>query len=303
MSHDLSVLVLAAGLGTRLKPYTDTIPKPLAPVVDKSILAHQLDSIHALGQQTTVTHIGANAHYLADQVEAEALALGFHKVFKEVPEILGTGGPLNRLYEYGWKGELLVMNSDNFHDFDLARFVFAARESGAPFALLCMDFGPANNLECNPQGFICGRDGKYSVGDFVRKVAFSGIAWYSPEMLARIELSDFNVVDFWMREAKRGVLPLAYLEQEDRTWIDMGSPSGFYRASQARLAKMQLTSWVAPTVSLENTNIGPGTIVCGSSSIGKSCSFDHCIILPGTSIPAHQVIQNRIVGKGFQWEL
>ncbi len=303
MSQPLSVLVLAAGLGTRLKPYTDQIPKPLAPIVDKSILAHQLDSISSLGKVTPVSHVGANAHYLAEQVKAAALALGFDHVFQELPNILGTGGPLNRVYEHGWKGELLVMNSDNFHDFDLGAFVVAARQSKAPFALLCMDYAPANNLECDARGLICGRDGKYSVGIAARKVAFSGIAWYSEETLSRIALDDFNVVDFWKREAERGVLPLAYLEQEGRTWIDMGSPQGFYRACEARLAQLGISAWADPTLSLNANQLGQGAVIHAPTTLGSDCRFAHCIVLPGAEIPSGSVVEHCIKGKGFQWDL
>jgi MurNAc alpha-1-phosphate uridylyltransferase len=303
MSHSLSVLILAAGLGTRLKPYTDKVPKPLTPVVDRNILEHQMDAIHSMARICPVAHVGANAHHLAEQIQSASAILGIEHVFVEMPNILGTGGPLHRLRAHGWHGEVLVLNGDNYHDFDLAAFVKAARASHDPFALLCMDFGPANNLECDVHGRICGRDGKYSVGSSVRKVAFSGVSWYAPETVSRIAGSDFNVVDFWKREAEAGRLPLAYLDQREHTWIDMGSPEGLYRACEARLLQLHVDRWVHPTVKVEGVQIGSGSIVSEGVQIGKEAQLERSLLLPGAVVDPGQVVKNCILGAGFQWNI
>lgn len=303
MTQPLSVLILAAGLGTRLKPYTDRVPKPLVPVVDRSILMHQMDSVRAMGTRISLDHVGANAHHLAHQIEAAAPSLGIDHVFVEQPEILGTGGPLQQAWEYGWHGELLVMNSDNYHNFDLAAFVTAARLTNDGFALLCMDYSAANNLECDSSGHICGRDGKYTVGEFVRKVAFSGVSWYREDCLSRIRKTDFNIVDFWMREAEQARLPFAYLGQQHHTWIDMGSPQGFYRASLARLRELGIRSFVHPEAIVEKCDIGDGVVICEQTKVAAGTRLQGCIILPGAEILPGQSIENCIIGGGFQWEL
>ena len=69
----LNVLILAAGLGTRLRPLTNDMPKPLVPVVDASILDLQARKARAIGN----IRLHANAHYLADQVVAAGEKLGF----------------------------------------------------------------------------------------------------------------------------------------------------------------------------------------------------------------------------------
>lgn len=74
MENDsLNVLILAAGLGTRLRPLTNDVPKPLVPVVDASILDLQARKARAIGN----IRLHANAHYLADQVVAAGKTLGF----------------------------------------------------------------------------------------------------------------------------------------------------------------------------------------------------------------------------------
>ncbi|MBR2306350.1 MAG: NTP transferase domain-containing protein, partial [Fibrobacter sp.] len=135
----MNVLILAAGLGTRLRPLTNDVPKPLVPVVDASILDLQARKARAIGN----VRLHANAHYLAEQVVAAGETLGFEKVWVEQPEILGTAGPLHRIYAAGYRGGLLVMNGDAYCSFDLKKFVESAvsrasLENGPQVALLAV---------------------------------------------------------------------------------------------------------------------------------------------------------------------
>ena len=303
MSNPLHALILAAGHGTRLKPYTDMVPKPLVPVVDRSILEHQVRAIAQLRKTFKVKTVCCNAHHLADQVQEAAAQLGIDRVFVESPKILGTGGPLHRMVREGWKGEILVLNGDNYHNFDLVAFVRAARKSLASFALLCVDHPEVNTIEVDVHGRVSGVTGRYSVENAVRNLTFSGVSWYSPKALARMEASDFSIVDFWMREAESGILPLAYTAQSQATWIDMGTPLGLYRACQARLVELSVDRWVDPFLALQGVDVGPGAIVSAGSWIGTGSSLHNCIVLPNARIEENSRLENCIVGAGFRWDI
>ncbi|HSQ41838.1 MAG TPA: sugar phosphate nucleotidyltransferase [Fibrobacteraceae bacterium] len=303
MSEPLAVLVLAAGLGTRLRPYTELVPKPLVPVVDKTMLAHQMTAVSRLRTCIQVDRVFANAHHLADQVQEVAGPLGIDQVMLEHPQILGTGGPLHRIWAEGWRGELLVLNSDNYHAFHLAQFVSAARDSDAPFALFCVDHARTNFLECDARGYVCGREGKYSVGSFVRKMTFSGVSWYSADALARISAQDFNVVDFWKREAENGVLPLAYTAQSQAVWIDMGTPQSLYDACATRLLELGVDRWVDRWVNMEGVSLGLGAVVCAGAWVGPDSSLRHCVLLPDARVEPGTQLEKCVVGPGFRWNL
>ena len=158
----LNVLILAAGLGTRLRPLTNEIPKPLVRVYDKSILEIQAERAKSLGD----VRLHANAHYLAEQVVNAGERLGFEKVWVEQPEILGTAGPLRRIFTAGYRGGLLIMNGDAYCSFDLAAFVQNARtayEAGkadgsnrGEVALLAVDFPKVNTFRVGPDGCLVG---------------------------------------------------------------------------------------------------------------------------------------------------
>lgn len=301
MNEPLAVLILAAGLGSRLKPLTDRLPKPLVPVVDRSILEHQVHAVFRLREFLPVHSIYANAFHLQEQIVAAAPLLGIDHVQVESPRLQGTGTPLRRIQDEGFQGEILVLNGDSYHHFDLADFVRAARASGEHAALLLVDHAPTNVVGCDARGRVCSRAGRYSVGNAVRSLTYSGVAWYSREAIGRILYEDHNIVDFWQREAESGRLPLAYTSQTESTWIDMGTPEGLYRACEARLLELGLDRWVHPSAQIAGCDIGPGCVVGEGVCLEPGSTLRHCILLPGTRLDEGQQIQRTIHGPGFSW--
>ena len=210
----LNVLILAAGLGTRLRPLTSEIPKPLVRVYDKSILEIQMERAKSLGD----VRLHANAHYLADQIVSEGERLGFEKVWVETPEILGTAGPLRRIYAAGYRGGLLIMNGDAYCNFDLGAFVRNARaayEAGkadgsnrCEAALLAVDFPKVNTFRVGADGCLAGVAGRFG-SEEGRAATFSGISWYSDEALARIRDGEFDIREFWIRRLRLAVRRLS----------------------------------------------------------------------------------------------
>jgi N-acetyl-alpha-D-muramate 1-phosphate uridylyltransferase len=104
-------MVLAAGLGTRMRPLTDDRPKPLLPLEGRSLLDHALDRLEAAG----VRHIVVNAHWFADQIAAVA-ARGDPRIVlqREDAVLLETGGGVRRALPYLGDGPFAVVNGDAF---------------------------------------------------------------------------------------------------------------------------------------------------------------------------------------------
>ncbi|HBJ60029.1 MAG TPA: hypothetical protein DDY72_06365, partial [Verrucomicrobia bacterium] len=99
-------VVLAAGLGTRLRPFTCATPKPLLPVWGESMLAHVVRQLRDWG----VEEIAVNCHYLHEQIEAWCAANGCRASYE--PEILGTGGALNPLRDWIGADDFYLVNGD-----------------------------------------------------------------------------------------------------------------------------------------------------------------------------------------------
>lgn len=287
-NNSLNVLILAAGLGTRLRPLTNGIPKPLVPVVDASILDLQARKARSIGD----VRLHANAHYLAEQVVAAGKSLGFERVWVE-PEILGTAGPLRRIYAEGYRGGLLVMNGDAYCNFDLKRFVrnaqaMAAQPGGAQVALLAVDFSQVNTFRVDVDGRLAGVVGRFGSAEGVA-ATFSGVSWYSDGALSRIREGEFDIREFWKQEIAAGRAPFVDMTQLHTTWIDMGSPEGLMSAVEARLKELGRSPYEA--VVEPGVELPPGVTV------------KHSVIYAGAEIEPGETIENEIRGKVFKWKV
>jgi N-acetyl-alpha-D-muramate 1-phosphate uridylyltransferase len=105
-------MVLAAGLGTRMKPLTDRMPKPLVPVAGKPLIAHAFDRL----READVKRAVVNVHYMPDQLEAwcKTIVSPTVTVSDERDTILDTGGGIARALPLLGHDPFFVMNSDSF---------------------------------------------------------------------------------------------------------------------------------------------------------------------------------------------
>lgn len=150
-------MLLAAGLGTRMRPITDTIPKPLVKIGGITMADRALDLLEAAGVTRTVV----NVHYLAEQMEAH-LARRAHPdilISDERAQLLDSGGGLKKGFDLLSSGPVLVMNSDLFWVGEPRSNL--ARLAGF-FAPECMDMA----LLCVPLERTTGHNGKkdFSLG-------------------------------------------------------------------------------------------------------------------------------------------
>ena len=183
----MKAVLLAAGLGTRLKPLTDTIPKCLVRVAGRTLLDVWLDALGAAG----VDEVLLNTHHLSHQVEAHvALRRDPHPRVGIVhePELLGSAGTLaaNRhLLEH--EDMFLAVNADNLTDFNLRALVDEHRSSGTVATVTV--FSAPEPSRC---GIVEVRDGL--VTGFEEKpreprsnLANAGMYAFHPDVLAMIE--------------------------------------------------------------------------------------------------------------------
>lgn len=132
----MKALLLAAGLGTRLRPITDTIPKCLVPIHGKPLLGYWLDMLLTDG----IERILINTHYLPDAVRAFVAASRWKEAIDLVheDELLGTGGTIVRNRAFFGDQPFLVAHADNLTRFDVAAFAAAhcARAAGVDITMM-----------------------------------------------------------------------------------------------------------------------------------------------------------------------
>jgi len=167
----LKAFLLAAGLGTRLRPLTDRIPKCLVPVCGKPLLQIWLEALQKYG----IKEVLVNTHHLADQVEEFVASHPFEglkiTLFHE-PELLGSAGTVaaNRAF-IGDDEEFLVIYADNLTDFDLGAFMAFHRAKKAEFSMALFE---------SPEPTECGvalLDENERIIDFEEKPAEPKSVW------------------------------------------------------------------------------------------------------------------------------
>ncbi|RMH69200.1 MAG: NDP-sugar synthase [Gemmatimonadetes bacterium] len=118
----MKAMILAAGFGTRLRPLTDRIPKPLIDIGGKPLVLHIIDQL----KQAQITEIVINLHYLGGQIQAvlgDGTAFGVHITYSEEPEILGTGGGVKRAQPWLGDAPFLIFNGDILTDLPLTTLI------------------------------------------------------------------------------------------------------------------------------------------------------------------------------------
>lgn len=154
----MRALLLAAGMGTRLRPITDTIPKCLVPIHGVPLLDYWLN---LLFRNEDMERALINTHYLPDQVRAHVAGSPWRDRIDLVheEELLGTGGTIVANRTYFRREPFLVAHADNLTDFDLAGFTHAhsIRPQGCAMTMLAFrtdDPSSCGVLELNRQGIV-----------------------------------------------------------------------------------------------------------------------------------------------------
>jgi mannose-1-phosphate guanylyltransferase len=269
----LPVMVLAAGLGTRLRPLTEHRAKPLVPVGDRPALAHVLDRLRAAG----ATRIVVNAHHHAAQVRTFVEGLGASASagvsLSEETELLGTAGGIARAAPLLGEGDVLVWNGDILADVDVASLV-AAHQAPSEATLLVQPL-PAGR---GPVGLdLDGRVVRLRQDRFGTEATggdFLGIHVLGRRLRERLPASGGLVEDVLVPALSRGEEVRAVLF--DAPWEDIGTVPTYLAANVAWLRERRLERWVGPGaqvdggVVLDASVVGAGAVVSGSGFIVRS---------------------------------
>ncbi len=288
-------LVLAAGLGTRLKPLTDHMPKPLLPVCGRPLIDKILSDIRRAG----VDRIAVNTHHLAVKMHAHLADSPLKKILQinHEPVILGTGGPLvncRTLFED--YGHLLLHNGDILTDINLQELVRTHMDSGATATMALID-GPENRVHFRAGEVvdILGEIGTPPSADS-RSLTYAGISIYSGGILKYLprEAKYFSLVKFLLEIIRgapgsvRGYLP------EGVYWNDIGTLGQYFKAHNDIIVGRKLK---IPGARIRgNISCGAGSriskraVIQGFASVGSGCRIGgahlkNCIISDGTAIP------------------
>ena len=293
-----------AGLGTRLKPLTDLLPKPLVPLFHRPLIEWAMASCRAAG----ITEFAINTHHLPERWEMldgewtmagpgieggnglpskigtwDGLPLHlFHE-----PQLLETGGGVKNIGAWAGGESVLVHNGDIHASLPLGRLIAAHEASGDPVTLALRSDGVARHIALEGDRAI---DIRNLLGRSEGSHQFTGIYCFTPELLDMIPAGEkISVIPAFLELAKQSRLGAIVLDDGD--WRDLGDPAAYLAAHrELDLApRIHPEALIDPTATIENSVVGPG------AQIGAGAMVKNSVVWPGAKVAAGAEIESRIV--------
>lgn len=214
----MKAMILAAGLGQRMRPLTDHLPKPLLPVADKPLLQYHLENLQAAG----VCDIIINLAYLGGKIRdfvGDGSRFGLRVIYSEEPEPLETGGALARALPLLGEAPFVLVNGDVWSDYPLGELTGRNLAPGCNGHLLLVP-----NPEFHPGGdFALSRNGLLVNDPKQSRFTFAGISLLRPQMITSYpeRREKFPLGEVLRHEIARGRLTA---EVYRGRWSDVGTP-------------------------------------------------------------------------------
>lgn len=274
-------MVLAAGLGTRLRPLTERLPKPLAPVGDRPQIDHVLGAL----ADARVPRAVVNTHHLGDRFdEAWRRAQPLEVRCSPEAEILGTAGGLRLAAPLLGEGDVLVWNADILAELDVAALLRAHEASGALATLVVSEPISGRGTVGLAQDGSVARLRSFHRADDVRGVDYVGIAVVGAELRHTLPEVGCLVGDVLLPTLERGGRVESFALA--RRFVDTGTLRSYLDANLGWLEQRGLSAWkhrsavVARSVSLEASLIGERAVVDGVGSL------ERVVVWPGARATA-----------------
>jgi N-acetyl-alpha-D-muramate 1-phosphate uridylyltransferase len=234
----MKAMILAAGLGTRLKPFTDQHPKALAVVNGKTILQRNIEYLASYGLKDVMI----NVHHFADQIIdliKENNGFGSNITFSdETNEVLETGGGIKKAAWFFENEELpfVVMNVDVLTDMNLKEMILQQEKNSILATLAVTSRETSRYFLFDEKNHLCGwknvKTGEKRISrksDKYFQKAFSGIHVISPKIFSLIKMEGkFSMVDVYLEQAKSH--DIGAFDHSGSKFIDVGKPESILKA-------------------------------------------------------------------------
>lgn len=298
--------ILGAGLGTRLRPLTERLPKPLVPLFHRPLAEWAMLACARAG----VSRLAVNTHHLpeawadfgapaapgpppppggnglpgrARSWQGRELTL-FHE-----PVLLETGGGLKNLAAWLDGDPVLVHNGDIFSTMPLERLVAAHETSGLPVTLALRSMGEAKHIAVDEAGTRC-TDIRGRLGRAEGTHVFSGVYCASRELLDRLPPGErISVIPAFLELAREGRLGVVVLDEGH--WLDLGDRNSYLQAHR----DLDLGPAIHPLAVIEEgaiierSVVGPGAVIRAGAVVRNS------VVWPGCEVAGEAVLDECVV--------
>jgi mannose-1-phosphate guanylyltransferase len=304
----LRALILAGGLGTRLRPLTFSRPKHLLPIANVPHIDHVLDLLQRHG----VHEIVLLTSYLAEAFEPTVERAAQRGLTVEVAherEPLGTAGGLKNAQELVGNETFLAFNGDVLTDVDLSEMVEWHRERNAEatIVLTAVDHPSAYGVvPTEPDGRVLGFIEKPPPGEAPTNLVNAGVYICEPRLLDRIPAGQVS-------SAERELFPAVvedrtmYAKGTDAYWMDIGTPENYLQANLDALAGRYVCSAVthpdermallAPGAELHESARVSSSCLGSGSRVEAGARVKRAVLLPGATVGEGATVRDAVLGE------
>jgi len=317
----MKAMVLAAGLGTRLRPLTYELPKPMVPVLDRPVMAHIVDLLDRHGYEDVI----ANLHWFPETIRGY---FGDRLAYRHEPELLGTAGGVRNCADFLDGDTFLIISGDALTDIDLGAFVARHKAAGGIGTLAVKRVADTREFGVvlhDADGRITGFQEKPEPAEALSDLGNCGIYLFEPEIFDYFPERPF--VD-WANDVFPALLahdvPFHIHAIEDY-WNDVGSldelKAGTFDALRGELrvqvpgeqvadgviagdgSELTDATLIEPPVWIgRDVRIGSGVRLQGplaigdGAAIGDGVALKDSIVLPGTEVAEGSILIGAIAG-------
>ena len=307
-------MILAAGFGTRLLPYTKKLPKPLFPILDKTLLDIAIETARDAGAKKVVI----NAHHLASMIEDHVAGrdFGVEVIVIVEQEIMGTAGGIKNAEAHLGNEPFLVMNSDMLFKPNFEVLVKAHEKTGAISTLVLRNNPKKGNygvLSLDKTGRVTKFIDAISL-DHARseELMFTGVSILSPDIFGKIaegRPADISTEVYAPMVKESGPL-FGVVSKAD--WVDVGTVADYHKAVMSSIHPLELSpaaAWsdlkgftahdpvyIESGVYIgEGAVIGPHVTIHKEAVIGEGARIKESVVLPGSTVAEGEIIEGEVV--------
>jgi mannose-1-phosphate guanylyltransferase len=281
----VAVMVLAAGLGTRLRPLTSRLAKPLVPVGDGPVIGHVLDRIAAFGAERVVV----NVHHRPEDMTAYVTSRSRKVALSHELDLLGTAGGVANARDLLGDGDVLVYNADIWAEVDLRALVAAhsssAREEPAACATLLVHPLAAGegSVGYDARGRLVRlRETRVGREDFGG--AFLGVHVLGQTLRRQLPPRGCLVGDVYIPALQRGAR--IDVQPHRGRFFDVGTLGGYLAANLAWLEQKAVPAWLGPRASVDPGVALDGCVVGEGATIRGRGRIERTVVWPGATSTA-----------------
>lgn len=274
----MKALILVGGFGTRLRPLTLTVPKPLVEFCNKPMILHQIEALVLAGVTDIVLAVNYRPEHMQDFIQKYQQELGINITFSVESEPLGTAGPLALAADILGKDDspFFVLNSDVICEFPFVQLAEFHRKHGKEGTILVTRVD-----EPSKYGVVVNKPGSTLIDRFVEKPEKfvsnkinAGLYIFSPSILKRIEPVPTSIeTEVFPQMSEQDQLHAMELEG---FWMDVGQPKDFLTGMALHLGYLHRKT---PAALVTGPSFVGNVLVDPTAIIGENCRIGPSVVI------------------------